>query len=148
MTHLPRQPRAHAQPPLKPGTSPHLGPTHLVAPVAARHCAGHEAPRPANNIGGVACGRCWEQAIRDDERAVVLFGLRRELPPNPHLVDEIAVERALAGEPIQLTEPELLATARQLARRGLNTNQVADRLRVSEDLIRRLLTPRRAADAA
>jgi ParB family chromosome partitioning protein len=45
----------------------HFGKTHPLAPVAADLCAeaGHA---PKRRIGGGACGACWEQAIRSDER--------------------------------------------------------------------------------
>ncbi|MFL6144919.1 MAG: hypothetical protein ACJ72N_24020 [Labedaea sp.] len=57
-------------------------------------------------IGGVGCGACWERAIRDDERAVVLFGLPREIEVDPSLVDEVAVELALRGESVSLRSVE------------------------------------------
>jgi ParB family transcriptional regulator, chromosome partitioning protein len=37
---------------------------HALAGAAALLCAHDDAPR----VGGVACGRCWEDAIRADER--------------------------------------------------------------------------------
>jgi hypothetical protein len=57
-------------------------------------------------VGGTACGACWERAIRDDERVVVEFGLSRDVEMDPLYVDEIAVEKALHGEPVSLTSVE------------------------------------------
>jgi hypothetical protein len=84
----------------------HLGRHHPVAAVAARLCKAHLGAVRASGLGGVACGGCWERAIRDDERAVVLFGLPREIEPDPSYVDEIAVELALRGESVALTPTE------------------------------------------
>lgn len=48
---------------------PHLTTKHRLAAPAGARCdaAGHNQRR---RIGGVACGRCWEDQIRSDERAV------------------------------------------------------------------------------
>lgn len=83
----------------------YLGPRHPVAEVAARHCVEHKQS-PQSRVGGVACGACWERAIRDDERAAVEFGVPREFEPDPSYVDEVAVERALQGEAVALTRVE------------------------------------------
>lgn len=59
----------------------------------------------------MACGRCWEAAIRADERVVVDHGLPPACPPDPSHVDEIAIERALAGAPVRLTPRERAVVA-------------------------------------
>jgi malonate-semialdehyde dehydrogenase (acetylating)/methylmalonate-semialdehyde dehydrogenase len=81
----------------------YLAPDHPLAEVAGRHCHDHVA----NLIGGVACGACWERAIRDDERVVVECDLPREVTPDPEYVDEIAVDLACRGERLTLTPAEI-----------------------------------------
>jgi hypothetical protein len=102
---------------------PYLGPAHPLADVAAQHCD-HAVPR----LGSVACGACWELAIRDDERVAVLYDLPRELAPDPTHVDEVAVELACRGERVDLTPVERAEAARRLAGKGLSTWQIAKRL--------------------
>lgn len=85
---------------------PHLGSCHPVAGVAARHCEVHLGASRKTMLGQVACGACWERALRDDERAVVEFGLPREVMPDLSYVDEIAVELACRGERVSLTRVE------------------------------------------
>lgn len=49
----------------------HLSKTHHLADPAGDLCRSHhnQAPHtPARRIGAIACGECWEQVIRDDER--------------------------------------------------------------------------------
>jgi len=119
-----------------PTVARYLGPTHPLAPVAAAHCRAHSSGRSqAGYIGGVACGRCWELAIRDDERVVVEFGLSRELTPDPDYVDQIAVDLACAGEPTPLTDTERRAAVAALRDRGLTTAGIARRLRIGADAV-------------
>lgn len=107
-------------------TARHFGPGHPLAEVAAGHCAKHPI---ASRIGGVACGPCWELAIRDDERVVVEYGLPRELTPDPSYVDDIAVELACAGERVTLSPVEYRAAFTRLAGRGWPVTRIVDRLR-------------------
>jgi hypothetical protein len=101
--------------------------------VAARLCSAHLARvRASVGIGGVACGACWEEAIRADERAVVQFDLPREIEPDPSYVDEIAVERACAGDRVRLTGREFEAAVRRLAGRGYSGYQSAEVLGVDQ----------------
>jgi hypothetical protein len=65
-----------------PKSHPHLSSSHPLAEVAARRCRAHGG-RPGCGIGHVACGRCWERAIRDDERFALECGLPREQRPDP-----------------------------------------------------------------
>jgi hypothetical protein len=74
-------------------------------------------PRTAAAVA-VACGDCWERAIRDDERVVVLFGLPREIEPDPSYVDEVAVSHAVAGHRPRLTPLEEAKAVAILLRRG------------------------------
>ena len=109
----------------------HLAAEHPLAGVAAQHCTEHAAPL----VGGVACGSCWERAIRDDERFVVESDLERETVAEPDLVDVIAVERACAGERIPLTDAELSAAIRRLRRAGWSKNAIAERLDAPERIV-------------
>jgi hypothetical protein len=114
----------------------HLGPGHPVAEVAARLCAAHLAALARSaGLGGVACGACWERAIRDDERAVVLFGLPREIEPDPSYVDQVAVDRACGGDQVRLTRLEFAEAVRRLTVWGYNGRQAADVLGVDPALV-------------
>jgi hypothetical protein len=117
----------------------HLSPAHPLAGIAAGHCAEHLSPL----VGGVACGECWERAIRDDERVVVEFGLDPDASPgpDPDLVDEIAVERACAGERVPLTDAELASAIQRLRRAGWSRNAIADQLRAAERTVAREAPP-------
>ena len=80
----------------------HLGQAHPLSEVAAGHCLGHRRPL----VGGVACGACWEHAIRDDERVVVEHELPSQLKGDADLIDPVAIARAIAGQPVSLTSAE------------------------------------------
>lgn len=82
----------------------HLSERHPLASVARRNCSAHPTGR-RYLVGGVACGQCWEAAIRTDERFAVEFGLG-ELDRDPEYIDIVAVERALAGRRVPLTNAE------------------------------------------
>ncbi len=105
----------------------YLGPQHPLAEVAAGHCATHLAVR----IGGVACGSCWELAIRDDERVVVECGLPREIVVAPAYVDEIAVELVCRGHEVSLTSAEMRAAAERMHQAGVQPSVIARRLHAS-----------------
>lgn len=109
----------------------HFAQAHPLAEVAARCCQAHLGAARRLSPGHVACGECWEQAIRDDERAVVEFELASELTPNPDYVDPIAVERACRGEGVQLTPAERQAALVRLAGSGLTPTMAAERLHIS-----------------
>lgn len=117
----------------------HLGPEHPLAEVAARHCAAHSGTRRFAGVGQVACGACWERAIRDDERIAVEFGLPRELVPDLSYVDEVAVELACAGERVVLTPAERAVAVRLLGGRGMAVTPIASRLGIGADAVRALL---------
>jgi hypothetical protein len=146
MDNSPSQPiRLQGQP-----TSPHFGARHPLAPVAARHCASHREDLPLSQyLGRVACGACWELAIRDDERAVVEFGLPRELVSDPDLVDEVAVDRAVRGWPTELTATEQRMAVIRLSESGLNAREVAEQLGIGQDAVQKVLAARgRPVDVA
>jgi hypothetical protein len=96
----------------------------------------------------VACGECWERAIRDDERAVVWFGLPREIKPDPNYVDEIAVEQAIAGRRPRLVPAEEAAAVAVLARRGWSDTRIAEWLGIRYARVVELRTPAPAGDSA
>jgi hypothetical protein len=113
--------------PSAPSPSVHFGPGHVLASAAARNCAAHRSPFSRL----VACGACWEQAIRDDERFAVECGLPRELTADPDYVDEIAVELACRGERVELTRPEFTAAVLRLHSRGMTPGGISKRLHAS-----------------
>jgi hypothetical protein len=126
----------------------YLGSQHPLAEVAERLCAAHLGAVRVSGIGRVACGVCWEEAIRADERAVVLFGVPREIEPDPSYVDEIAVERACAGDRVQLTGLELAEAVRRLTAWGYSGGQAADVLGVNQAYVYQIRARLAAPDAA
>jgi ParB family chromosome partitioning protein len=69
-------------------TRPYFSDAHPLAK-AARALCGH---RGVPKVGAIACGPCWEQAIRDD------MGATPTVAPLVAVIDESAVEAVLAGE--------------------------------------------------
>ena len=110
----------------------HLGPSHPLARIAGERCT-HLTPQ----VGGVACGECWESAIRDDERFVVENDLPREVGDQDDGVDEVAVERALAGEPIYLTHQEQRIAIVVLLRHGKTPAYISRVLRMNHSTVMR-----------
>jgi hypothetical protein len=119
----------------------HLGSTHPLARVATGHCQDHSEPL----LGGVACGRCWERAIRDDEHFATQNELPRELLTDPDLIDEIAVSRAVAGHRVTLTIPERCLAIGQLYEAGASTTEISRTLRADHTSIRREVTSQPAS---
>jgi hypothetical protein len=78
--------------------------SHPVASVAARLCRGRHGHVPT--FASVACSDCWEAAVMADKEAAAEAGLSEICPADPDLVDEVAVARAVAGEPVELTVAE------------------------------------------
>lgn len=52
-------------------------------------------------------------------------------------VDEVAVYRAMHGDPVRLTKPERREAVRQLTHAGASARVIADRLRVSDRTVKR-----------
>lgn len=113
----------------------HFGLRHPLARVARERCRSLGHGRGWRE----ACGRCWEQVVRDDERIVVECDLPRTLVPDPHYVDVVAVDRACAGQRVRLTPAELAAAIARLHADGLCCSRIALRLRRSHTLVRDVL---------
>src|SRR5262249_46507051 len=105
--------------------------SHPLAEVAAQHC--RTAAHAAGRLGMVACGVCWELAVRDDERFAVECGLPREIVADPSYVDQVAVHRACAGRRVGLTAAERAEAVRRVYAQGLTRGQVAARLFLGVD---------------
>ena len=110
----------------------HLGPSHPLARVAGERCT-HLTPQ----VGGVACGECWESAIRDDERFVVENDLPREVGEQDEGVDEVAIERAVAGESTSLTRQEQRIAIAALLRYGKTPAYISRVLRMNHSAVLR-----------
>lgn len=106
-----------------------LGWSHPLARAAGEQCrTEHGRPVASSGPGRVACGRCWESAIRRDERVVITFGLDRDEAGDPDYLDPIAVELACAGEPVRLTRAERRAARARLAAAGVGPTEIGRRL--------------------
>lgn len=90
-------------------------------------------------VGGVACGLCWEQAIRDDARFALENGLPAELLADPFLVDEVAITRAVQGHSVNLTPHERSIAARQLRSAGATMAEIGHLLAVGQSTVLRYL---------
>lgn len=93
-----------ATPPKNPSRTGHLGKKHPLAKTATERCKQQHGVYGGGRIGMVACGACWEFVIRADER----WQIEEGDPPTDadSDVDEVAVERALAGARIRLSSAE------------------------------------------
>jgi hypothetical protein len=120
----------------------YLGPGHPVAGPARRLCRDHLGAAGPGMIGQTACGACWEQAIRADERVVVQFDVSSVAPAaDPGFVDAVAVEVAAGGRRwVRLTEAERRAAVALMLARGLTPTQIGDRLRLNGATVAALIT--------
>lgn len=93
-------------------TTPYFSHAHPLAERA--RCTHRGVPK----VGGVGCGPCWEQAIRDD--ALGVDSLRPAPEPGDHAEpDEAAVLRALDGDrSVALRKPDRLEVVRRARARG------------------------------
>lgn len=111
----------------------YLSGRHPLATVAQDMCQdAHQCP-PGARIGGVACGRHWEAAIRADATVAE----EEELPDlsGEDLVDEVAVARAVAGEPVSLSTSERREVVRRLWHAGMGVSAISRRLRMSGEAV-------------
>jgi hypothetical protein len=92
-----------------------LNGSNPVASVAARLCRGRHEHSPSWE--SVACPDCWETALIADKEAAAEAGLPEVCEADPDLIDEVAVERAVAGKPVELTIAEWQAAKRALMQR-------------------------------
>lgn len=101
----------------------YLGWRHPMATVARRMCASTHRLARNRKLGEVACGRCWERVIRADERFAIAFELDSPHPaPDQTYVDQIAVDRYLAGERLRLAP----ADRAEITRRNSERHPVAE----------------------
>jgi hypothetical protein len=89
--------------------------SHPVASVAARLCRSLHDHTPSWE--DVACPECWETALIADKEAAAEAGLPEVCEADPELVDEVAVERAVAGKSVELTVAEWQAAKLALMQR-------------------------------
>jgi hypothetical protein len=122
----------------------HLNRTHPLATVAAGHCARHLGRHRLHYIGGVACGACWERAIRDDERVMMAFELP-PLRPDPSYIDDVAVELLCRGDLVTVTRAERVEAVRRLVSSGMGPTAIARRLRMAGDSVYEILVGLREA---
>jgi hypothetical protein len=89
--------------------------SHPVASAAARKCRADHGHSPSWE--DVACLDCWGAALLADKEAAAEAGLPESCPADPDLVDEVAVDRAVAGAAVELTVAEWQAAKRAIMRR-------------------------------
>jgi len=120
----------------------HFAAAHPLAEVVRRRCRelDHSA-LPGRHVGPVGCGQCWEAAIRADERFVVEYDLDDAAPVPADDLDEIALERAMRGERVPLTEYERTIAIHRLRAAGLTVHQIAKRLHVGAARVGAVLNP-------
>lgn len=107
----------------------HLSKSHPVAEAANRLCASSHPNLGGGRIGNVACGKCWEAAIRADERWIIEAG--DGAPTAAPVLDHIAIDLAMSGKQVKLTTAERREAARRMIRRGFATTVVCTRLKIS-----------------
>lgn len=95
----------------------------------------HSRRRPRGATGTDELG--WPAGDNDDTEDLADDA---ELPAGDGTVDEIAVERAMAGEPVTLTLVEQLEAVRRLHARGLSDRRIALLLRTSARTVSRRKT--------
>lgn len=94
--------------------------------------------------------RWYDRTVRaDPARAAVMNARRRgllratrerEAYDQRHIIDEVAVRRAVSGEATPLNRPERLEAVRQLRDRGYGYNDIAERLGIAARQVHRDLT--------
>jgi len=110
-----------------------------TSPAAAEHYKNEPVRlKPGKRMPGEKAGdridvaRC-PHCIKHHDRGHVCLkcgtapaaALRR---PDDGVLDEVAVERAMSGDPVQLTKPERVEAISRLATRGMSDSQIAARL--------------------
>jgi len=109
----------------------HFSSGHPLTDVARTRCEQVHAVPMSARIGRVACGACWEFVIRTDERVATEHGLPLLSGNDDLIVDEVAVARAMTGEPVRLTRAEKAEAVRLLAAKGQTVTAIGGLLRMS-----------------
>ena len=118
----------------------HFTKQHPLASIAYERCDHTRRQK----VGSIACGQCWEQAIRDDALGLLeetggpIVGTINSYAANLP-VDEIAVQRALDGDrTVRLNASELRAAITSLHARGASDRQIARTLGRADRVIHRI----------
>lgn len=127
--------------PAAPGrsTSPFFSARHPQAGPARARCRAVHPGGGVKRLGGVACGACWEHAIRADERFVIECGIQDAPAVSADDIDEVAVARAVAGRRVRLTDAERVAAVRLLAGRDVPPAYIAELLHTNTRTVARIL---------
>ena len=126
--------------------SGHFRDTHPLAQVATARCTELHGRAPKNVT---ACGACWEHVVRTDAVFAAEWGLPQEPPPaDPDLIDDVAVTRACAGEPVTLTGPEMWAVVERLRTAGCTFREIGAVLGRAPDGLQRATLHRPATAPA
>lgn len=93
-------------------------------------------PGPSTKVRQLAAKRGWPPPLAwDDDRIddpAARPNLGRHADGKATPVDEIAVQRAMRGQPVRLTPAERREAVHRLTRAGLSAAQIAARLRVAQ----------------
>lgn len=113
-----------------------------AAAIAAIYDELSMTPGPSPRNRALAAGRQWAPPLAwDDERIDDPKALSRRSGGRKNrdskALDEIAIERAMAGDRVHLTPAERVEAARRLSARGLSLAQVADRMNVTKRSVSR-----------
>lgn len=105
---------------------PHFRRSHPLAGFVHESCDHSTRPK----VGGVGCGECWEDVIRQDARGLLSIGGGSQMPPprkngRDVPVDEIAVQRRIGGDhTVELTILEKREAVQVLHGRGLSDGDI------------------------
>jgi hypothetical protein len=119
----------------------HFGADHPLAVPARGRCRDLDHRTQSGSFYPVACGSCWEAAIRTDERVAVEDGLGNVDPVPADDLDEIALERALRGGRVNLTRHERHVAIFRLYAEGLTGNAIGKRLHIAQRDVTAVLDP-------
>lgn len=123
----------HGEVTTSPKPPPHFTRSHPLAADAADLCS-HPA---RHRYGAIACGPCWERAIRDDALTPTA-GLNDDL-------DELAIDLAIAGHRVPLPPAERDEAIARLTARGASAARIADLLGCTSRTVQRVRTATRTA---
>ena len=120
----------------------HFVDTHPLAEAVRYRCRelGHRAD-PGRYIGKVGCDECWEAAIRADERFAIENDLDDAEPVPADDLDEIALEKAMRGVRVPLTEHERNVAIFRLYAASLTDYGISKRLHIAQRDVAAVLDP-------